>query len=74
MMFDFHRTPTYQVIEAGEEFGKITTMSHDVVAGGQQKELPGLWLSQLIKKVKLISFQLMDQITGMKFKSQSYYF
>ena len=23
MMFDFHRTPTYQVIEGGEEFGKF---------------------------------------------------
>ena len=31
MMFDFHRSPTYQVIEGGEEFGRMTAMNHDVV-------------------------------------------
>ena len=32
MQFDFHRTPTYQVVEGGVEFGRMTAMNHDVVS------------------------------------------
>ena len=57
MMFDFHRTPTYQVIEAGEEFGKITTMKHDVVAGWSTKRAaPGFMAESIDKKGKVDQF------------------
>jgi hypothetical protein len=47
MMFDFHRTPTYQIIEGGEEFGRLTAMKHDVVAGwSTRRAAPGLCLTQ----------------------------
>ena len=56
-MFDFHRTPTYQVIEAGEEFGKITAMNHDIVAGWSTKRAaPGFMAESIDKKGKVDQF------------------
>jgi isoquinoline 1-oxidoreductase len=57
MMFDFHRTPTYQVIEGGEEFGKLTAMKHDVVAGwSTRRAAPGFMPDSVDKKGKVDQF------------------
>jgi isoquinoline 1-oxidoreductase len=57
MMFDFHRTPTYQVIEGGEEFGRMTAMNHDVVAGWSTKRAaPGFMPDSVDKKGKVDQF------------------
>ncbi|MBJ56704.1 MAG: aldehyde dehydrogenase [Rickettsiales bacterium] len=57
MMFDFHRTPTYQVIEGGVEFGKLMSMTHDVVAGWSTKRAaPGFMPDSVDKKGKVDQF------------------
>ena len=57
MMFDFHRTPTYQVIEGGEEFGRLTSMKHDVVAGwSTRRAAPGFMPDSVDKKGKVDQF------------------
>ena len=57
MMFDFHRSPTYQVIEGGEEFGRMTAMNHDVVAGWSTKRAaPGFMPDSVDKKGKVDQF------------------
>ena len=57
MMFDFHRTPTYQVIEGGEEFGRLTAMKHDVVAGwSTRRAAPGFMPDSVDKKGKVDQF------------------
>jgi len=57
MMFDFHRTPTYQVIEGGVEFGKMMSMNHDVVAGWSTKRAaPGFMPDSVDKKGKVDQF------------------
>jgi isoquinoline 1-oxidoreductase len=57
MMFDFHRTPTYQVIEGGEEFGRITAMKHDIAAGWSTKRAaPGFMPDSVDKKGKVDQF------------------
>ncbi len=57
MMFDFHRTPTYQVIEGGEEFGRITAMNHDIAAGWSTKRAaPGFMPDSVDKKGKVDQF------------------
>ena len=57
MMFDFHRTPTYQIIEGGEEFGRLTSMKHDVVAGwSTRRAAPGFMPDSVDKKGKVDQF------------------
>jgi isoquinoline 1-oxidoreductase len=57
MMFDFHRTPTYQVVEGGVEFGRMTAMNHDVVAGWSTKRAaPGFMPDSVDKKGKVDQF------------------
>ena len=57
MMFDFHRTPTYQIIEGGEEFGRVTAMKHDVVAGwSTRRAAPGFMPDSVDKKGKVDQF------------------
>lgn len=57
MMFDLHRTPTYQVIEGGVEFGKMMSMNHDVVAGWSTKRAaPGFMPDSVDKKGKVDQF------------------
>ena len=57
MMFDFHRTPTYQIIEGGEEFGRLTAMKHDVVAGwSTRRAAPGFMPDSVDKKGKVDQF------------------
>jgi len=57
MMFDFHRTPTYQVVEGGVEFDKLTSMNHDVVAGWSTKRAaPGFMPDSVDKKGKVDQF------------------
>ena len=57
MQFDFHRTPTYQVVEGGVEFGRMTAMNHDVVAGWSTKRAaPGFMPDSVDKKGKVDQF------------------
>ncbi len=57
MMFDYHRSLTYQVIEGGVEFGKLTAMKHDVVAGwSTQRAAPGFMAESVDKKGKVDQF------------------
>ena len=57
LKFDFHRTPTYQMIEGGEKSGKLTTMNHDVVAGWSTKRAaPGFMAESVDKKGKIDQF------------------
>jgi isoquinoline 1-oxidoreductase len=57
MRFDFHRTLTYQVIEGGVEFGKLSTMKHDVVAGWSTlRAAPGFMAESVDKKGKVDQF------------------
>ena len=57
MQFDFHRTPTYQVVEGGVEFGRMIAMNHDVVAGWSTKRAaPGFMPDSVDKKGKVDQF------------------
>ena len=57
MQFDFHRTPTYQAVEGGVEFGRMTAMNHDVVAGWSTKRAaPGFMPDSVDKKGKVDQF------------------
>ena len=57
MMFDYHRTLTYQVIDGGLEFGKLTAMNHDVVAGWSTfRAAPGFMAESVDKKGKVDQF------------------
>ncbi len=54
MRFDFHRSLTYQTIEAGFNEKKIDTMIHNVVAGWSTKRVvPGWMKNSLDRKGKL---------------------
>ncbi len=57
MMFDFHRSLTYQVVEGGSEFGRITAMKHDVVSGwATERMAPGFMAESVDKKGKIDQF------------------
>ena len=52
---DFHRTPTYH--EGGVEFGRMTAMNQDVVAGWSTKRAaPGFMPDSVDKKGKVDQF------------------
>ena len=57
MMFNFNRTLTYQVLEGGAEFGKITSLKHDNCAGWSTfRQAPGFMAESKDNKGKLDQF------------------
>ena len=52
------------MIEGGEEFGRMTAMNHDVVAGWSTKSDPGFMPDSVDKKGKVDQFSTNGSIIG----------